>query len=338
MEGKTRMTFASIRDRVVKDAERGSVAFTMDGYDRPIRTYPAMYQLAMLISDTNFCADRPILSAVMSCGLDAVDRAEAESRADAIIARLDALLDGTDEDRRDHRLALRWFLRLDRSNDVVAETGSPDRSMLGGLRSAEESERDHVLRNVSSPWNQERVLSANDKDLAVMGLGDIRVIFEDENATDEERADRLLASGQDAAMWLDWLCSRGPHPEEGRWYFRWDGDRHYQVIERDTHRVAYNSRWARAAEAIALVLCDHPHLVTDFEAQDRAAHGDASAEAAWKAIGESIADWRTANLTFFDPWAPKEPSRTPVAIAAKQTSQNMSPTEALDLMDEDVAF
>lgn len=332
------MTFASIRDRVIKDTKRGSVTFTVEGFDRPIHSHAAMYELAVLVGDTNCFADRPILTTLLECGLEQPEGTDPEKHADAMIARLDALLEGSDDDRRDHRLALRWFERFDRSNDLIALTGKADPTISRGLRSPDESERAHILRNVSSPWNQQRALAANDRDLGMMGLGDIRTIFEEEGISDDDRADRLLAAGPDAAMWFDWLCNGGPHPDEGQWYFRWDGDRYYEVIERGTNRVAFNSRWARTAEAIALVLCDHPHLVDDFERQDRARHDDADAQAAWTAIGESLAEWRSANLTFHDPWAPKEQIREPVATAAT-TSADATSAEATASADGyDITF
>ena len=311
-------TFASVRDRLVADFERGGITFSTDRQPM-MHVHSAVESVTNLICESDAVQNIGLIYALVeTSGLSERD-IDATEKADRFIEKMDPLAEGNDDERRALDLAVRWFVRFSEQNDVILAEGSPPLRFSSGLRLVDEDARGHVLRNISSPWEQDKVLRLTDSDLAAIGMPDLREIVLDD-VTDEERADRILAYSEDAGMWLDWCVNKGPHPEEGRWYFRYDGDRYYQVIERETHRVAYASRWARSAEAIALVLIAHPDMADAFEAQMGARYDDEDAKTAWTALGESIADWRSANLTYFDPWAPKEPMRTPVAEAARRTS------------------
>lgn len=187
-----------------------------------------------------------------------------------------------------------------------------------GLRREGQSEIDHIRGNVSCSAIQFDLLAMSEENSHLPG---IHAILLDPTLDDDGRVDAIAAI-PDASTWIDWSINHGPHPEDGRFFARWDGDGHYDLTERGTWRVLGFSKWARWTDAMARLLSAHPGFVDEYAAafeEGRSlawGHPNPRMDAIVERIRLETVEWRSENLTFHDPFEPAKPLAELLATTA----------------------
>lgn len=178
-----------------------------------------------------------------------------------------------------------------------------------GLAEQGQDPFEHVLANISTPCVQYDLLAMDEDATHLPG---IHALIMDASLDDEARAAAIVAM-PDGPAWLDWAVNRGPHPEDGRFFPRWDGDGRYELTERGTWRVLASSKWNRWTSAVADILNAFPDFVEDYAAAT--AHGRTLApreanpmlDDVWARMEAATASWRAEHLSFYDPFKPFVP-------------------------------